>query len=487
MAAVEPSAGARLRRGLAWSGLASSATHVINLLRVMIVARILAPEDFGLFGMAMVVLLGATSLGQLGFKEALIAHDQADEAERRRWLHSLWTGNLLLNVGLALTIAALAWPAAQLYEQPALVGMLLALSLVPVLTALKNPELMALEKRIAFGAIAAVELTVAVTGLVFTVLLAWWLGSAWALVYGQLLAPAGGLALSYWVVRGRPVLAWDSDALRQAFHFGKYILLAAALNMVITQLDNLAIGAQLGAAALGIYMIAYRMSEIPKLVITQTAFRALYPYYSEQHRAGVGALRTAWLQATRSIRWLVVGAYVPMVLCAEFFIGLLFGDQWLRAVPILVVLALLGALRTGNRALLPVLMTLRKTRVDAAYKLLEAGLFVPGVYIGLAWTGHPVGAAWAGVFALSVGMLLRGDYVRRALEVSLAQIAGLLGRPLLGAALSAAVALALLQVDWHPLIVAIVMSAVWLAALMASERVARRWVLQRVSTMRRPA
>lgn len=472
----------RLQLGMAWSGVASAATHLLNLLRVMIVARILAPADFGVFGMAMVVLLGVTSLGQLGFKEALIAHDQADDAERQRWLHSLWTGNLVLNVVLGVSIAALAWPAAVLNQQPNLVAMLLALSVVPVLTALKNPQLMALEKRIAFAPIAAVELSMAVSGLVFTVLLAWWLESAWALILGQLIAPAGGLAVSYLVATGRPVLAWHRDAMRQAFHFGKFILAAAALNMVITQLDNLAVGAQLGAAALGIYMIAYRISEIPKLIITQTAFRALYPYYAEQRIAGPAALRDAWLQATRYITWLIVGAYLPIMLCAQFFVVLLFGDQWKEAAPMLVVLALLGGLRTGNRALLPALMTLRMTRVDAAYKLIEVLLFVPGVFLGLAWAGDPIGAAWAGVAALTVGLLLRAAHVRRALQATRWQMGLLIARPAAGGIVSGLVALAMLSAHWHPLVVAFAMSGVWLTALLALEPGARTMLLRALAT-----
>ena len=463
---------------MAWSGVASAATHLFNLLRIMIVARILAPADFGVFGMAMVVLLGVTSLGQLGFKEALIAHDQADVAERQRWLYSLWSGNLALNVVLGLSIAALAWPAAMLNQQPGLVVMLLALSAVPVLTALKNPQLMALEKRLTFAPIAVVELTVAMTGLVFTVLLAWWLESAWALILGQLIAPAGGLVVSYLVTPGRPVLAWDRDAMRQAFHFGKFILAAAALNMVITQLDNLAIGAQLGAAALGIYMIAYRISEIPKLIITQTAFRALYPYYAEQRIAGPAALRDAWLLATRYIAWLIVGAYLPIMLCAQFFVVLLFGNQWQDAAPILVVLALLGGLRTGNRALLPALMTLRMTRVDAAYKLIEVLLFIPAVFVGLAWAGDPIGAAWAGVAALTVGMVLRAEHVRRALQATRRQMGVLIARPAVGCLASGVCAMAMVNAHWHPLVVALVMSGVWFAALLVAERGARNMLLR---------
>ena len=485
MSASQLSVGSRLRRGIAWSGLASGVTHVLNLLRVMVVARILAPVDFGVFGMAMVVLLGVTSLGQLGFKEALIAHEQAEVHERQRWLHSLWTGNLLLNFVLGVSIAALAWPAALLNQQPGLVPMLLVLSVVPLLTALKNPQLMALEKRITFAPIAVVELTVAISGLVFTILLAWWLQSAWALILGQLIAPAGGLVASYLVTPGRPVLAWDRDAMRQAFHFGKFILAAAALNMIITQLDNLAIGAQLGAAALGIYMIAYRISEIPKLIITQTAFRALYPYYSEQRIAGVAALRDAWLHATRYIVWLIVGAYLPIMLCAQFFVLLLFGDQWLEASPILVVLAMLGGLRTGNRALLPALMALRMTRIDAAYKLVEVLLFVPAVFIGLAWAAEPIGAAWAGVAALTVGMLLRAEHVRRALQASPKQMTLMIARPVIGCALSGFFGLAMLRAQWHPLSVSFVMSGVWLLVLLATEPGARSLLLQVVETAKR--
>ncbi|MBR9813613.1 lipopolysaccharide biosynthesis protein [bacterium] len=479
MSEVKQAANSRLQRGLAWSGMASVGTHVLNLLRVMIVARILAPDDFGLFGMAMVVLLSANSMGQLGFKDALIAHEQTSDEERQRWLRSVWTGNLLLHCVLGLSIAALAWPTAQFYERPELLAMLLTLSVVPLLTALRNPELMMREKRIAFGAIAVVEFTISIVGLIFTVALAWWLESAWALVLGQLLAPAGGLLVSYLVIPGRPRLGWDRDALRKSVTFGKYIMAAAILNMIITQMDNLAIGAQLGAAALGIYMIAYRISEIPKLVLTQTACRALYPYYAERLQAGDDALRAAWLQSTRYIIWLIIGAYLPMALCAEFLLLLLFGEQWLAAAPILIVLALLGALRTGNRALLPALMALKQTRMDAGYKLLEAIIFVPAVLVGLAWTGDPIGAAWGGVLALGVGMSFRTRALLHMLRVDGAQTSVLGLRPLAGGLAIVVSATGLLGAGIHPLLALVSMGLVWLASLLVLEPGARTWIQAR--------
>lgn len=466
-----------MRRGFAWAGLAGASSHALNLVRVMLVARILTPEDFGVFGMALVLLLGVSALGQLGFKEALIAHEQANDGEREKWLHSLWTGNLALNLLLGGTIAAAAWPAAQLYDQPELFAMLLTMSAVPIITALNNPQLMVLEKQIALGRIAAVELAVAVSGLVFTVLLAWLLRSAWALVLGQLIAPGAGVLVSYAIAGGRARLAWDRSALKQSLHFGKYIMLAAGLSMIITQLDNLLIGAQLGAAALGIYMIAYRISEIPKVIITTTVFRTLFPYYSEQLLGGRAPLREAWQAANVYTLWLVAGAYLPMALCSEFFIVTLFGEQWSPAAPILVVLALLGALRTGNRALLPVLMALRKTKADAAFKSVEAVLFVPAVFVGLAWAKDPIGAAWAGVFALSAGLVLRAIYVQRILNASPGTILRTLLRPLLGALVTTAAGIIMLKLNWPQLGVVIAMITLWACLLLTMDGTARRWVL----------
>lgn len=481
MSLPDDDAKARVRRGFAWTGLSSAGTHVLNLARVMLVARLLTPEDFGVFGMAMVVLLGVSSLGQLGFKEALIAHQQDNEGERQKWLYSLWTGNLVLNLLLGAMIAAAAWPTAQFYAQPELFAMLLTLCAVPVITALNNPQLMALEKRIALGPVAAVELAVAVAGLVFTVVLAWTLRSPWALVLGQLIAPAAGVLLSYRIVAGRPRLAWDRDAIRQSLRFGKYIMLASGLNMVITQLDNLAIGAQLGAAALGIYMIAYRISEIPKLMITKTVFRTLYPYYSQRLQDGPTALRDAWLTSSVYILWLVAGAYLPMALCSHFFIETLFGAQWRAAAPILTALALLGALRTGNRALVPVLMALRKTRIDATLKALEAGLFLPAVFIGLAWTQDPIGAAWAGVFALFAGLVCRAIYVQRILQADPGKILRAFVRPLFGTLVTGLAGVVMLNLRWPPLLVVSAMVTLWACLLLAMDASTRRWVRARLA------
>lgn len=465
----------RVRRGVAWTGLAGISVHLINLARVMVVARLLAPADFGVFGMAMVVMLGFSALGQLGIKEAFIAHEQADEAERDRWLFSLWTVNLLARLVLAALIAALAWPAARLYGQPVLLPMLVTLSLVPLLTGLNNPAFMLLEKRIAFGRIAAFELSVALAGFVVTVLLAWLLNSAWALIIGQVAAPLAGVIVSYRLYPMRVRLAWDPRAVVQALNFGKYILVASILGVVITQLDNLAVGVQLGAAALGLYVIAYRMSEIPKLVIASAAVRTLFPYYAERMREGRAALAAAWLESFGYIFWLVLAAYIPIAFCAEYVVVTLFGAQWRAAAPVLVVLALLSAIRSLNSTLGALLMTVRKTRAEALIKGLEVTVFVPGVFVGLALAQAPVGAAWAGALAMFVGLLARGVYSIRTLRVPGGVVARRFARPLAGGVLMAAIGL-WGAADWPPLGLAVAMVAVWAGMLLILEPGLRRWL-----------
>lgn len=469
----------RVGNGMAWTGLASIGTHLINLARVAVVARMLAPADFGLFGMALVVLLGLSSLGEFGLKEAFIAHDQSGPGERKRWLRAVWTGNLVVKLALACLLLLMAWPAARFYEQPELVPMLAVLTLVPLLTALVNPALMWMEKSIRFGRVAAFELTVAVTGLVATILLAWATGSAWALVLGHVVATAGGVVMSYLIHPFRPRLVWDPEVLRRAMGFGKYMMVTAALTTLINQLDNLIIGAQLGAAALGIYMIAFRIAEIPKLVIGNTTARSLFPYYSETLSEGRDKLAETWQLASGYVIWLILAAYMPIAFGAAYYIVLLFGEQWREAAPILVVLTLLGGMRSFGRTVNSLLMAVHKPNVEALLKSMEVVVFVPAVFIGLAWTGSAIGVAWAAVSSCTFGMLARLAYLLPHMRISpLAYLTRIL-RPAAGALLMALGGMFSTAVGLHPIVMTGLLWLLWALMLIALEPELRRWLWQR--------
>lgn len=470
----------RARTGFIWNLVTTFGVRAVDLLRIMIVARLLSPADFGLFSMAMVVLLGMSALGTFGLKEAFIAHRQDDDDEQERWMHAIWTGNVGIQFMLMLLLLAVAWPASLMYDEPRLFPMLLVLAAIPAMKAFNNPALMLLEKRIQFFRVAMFDLAVALIALAATTFIAWTTRSAWALVWGQIISVGLGALASYGIYRMRPRFKFDWEPIRQSLHFGKYLMAISVMTVITTQVDNLIIGLKLGAVALGLYVIAFRICEIPKLIIASTVSRTLFPYYAEIVSSGDTPLGPVWVRTFAYIMWLAAAAYVPLIVCSEFVVTLLFGQKWQPAAVLLVPLGILGILRSLNRALNPLLMAMKQTRVDATAKLVETIIFVPAILLGFELTGDVMGIAWGSVASYAVGAVWRLVWAMQTLKPGYLFFAGRMLRPLSGFLIMLVGGMAAVSAGLHPILGIMLMLLVWTLGILSAESEIRHWVVSQL-------
>src|SRR5262249_24497753 len=155
--------------------------HIANLIRVVVTARFLRPEDFGLFSIAMLVYGAAIVFAELGLRPAFIAHAFVDEREKDEWIDTIWTAELLIKGALGLVLALVAYPAALYFREPEVAWMIVVIGFAPMLRSLQNPNVTLLEKQIDFRPLAISEMTGTIGSAVITAACAIVLRSAWAL------------------------------------------------------------------------------------------------------------------------------------------------------------------------------------------------------------------------------------------------------------------------------------------------------------------
>lgn len=424
----------QLQRGLAWNATSVLSTHALNFLRYVIVARLLSFEAFGLFAMVNVAMLAAFMLSTWGWRQAFIAQHIDPENPARRQ-QALWTADLLVRT-LATVLLALSAPFVAAAFGDARLGPLIAVSGLYVLgQGLRHPALLDREREMEFRIIAVVELSGAVAGLVVTVVAALLLRSVWALVLGQVTSALVPALVSYVVIGppARPRL--DGKLVRQGFGFARNVLGISALGWVMSQADNALVGAALGAGALGLFAIAHRLCEVPKVMQDMVISRAVYPYYVKALRQGAGTLSRAWIVTGRYTLWLLWFAYLPLLLAPEFLLGLLFGARWDAAAGALRLLAIAGMVRGVSTFLTPVLFALQRPAVDLRIKLVETALFAGIAAWGAFVVGTIEAVALAGVVAWTLGLLLRLRTVCRVTRTGVRDLWPVWKTPLAGLAL----------------------------------------------------
>ncbi|PYT01247.1 MAG: hypothetical protein DMF65_07850, partial [Acidobacteria bacterium] len=252
-----------MREGVSVSALSVALTQALALARSVVLARLLAPSDFGLFGMALTVTGALAVLTSFGLDTALVARDFQDERELSLHLDTVWTAEIVRKALLALLLVAAAYPTARFYGSAELMTVLCALAVAPVIQSFQNIGLLRHQKRVEFRRLVLLEQLTNVVSTVAAVSLALWTRDVWALVWTQLISAAASVALSYALDSYRPRPRFDRDALRQALGFGKWMFVVVLTAYVTTTADNVVVGRMLGAAALGVYVMAYNLASLP--------------------------------------------------------------------------------------------------------------------------------------------------------------------------------------------------------------------------------
>lgn len=402
---------------------------MLNLLRVMVVARILTPEQFGLFGLAMAIVAGLNLFGQFGLKNAFIARSFASQREKLDYLSSAWTGNLLLFVAVGAAIAATGLFGRIFFKDPQVYSLLVVLAAAPVLNALSNPIFYLLEKRTCFKGIFIFETGSNLISCVASVILVYLTASVWGLVLGHLLSQVLRCGWSYVAYVRLHSFDLNRKRAQALFGYGRYIFFVALLTYVTSQFDALVVGAMLGTEVLGSYMVASRFVNIPIMVFSMAVGRTLFPTYAGAYVFGSDHLRNVWMSVYRHFCMAVVVVFVPIYLWTDVWLRLLFGPQWDAAVPVTKVFVLYAVFRALAQGVSPLLLAINRPELDYRVKLVEVAILMPCLYFGLLKFGA-VGGAMALSLSYLVALLLRLFLIWKPLRLSFKNLLILFTPPL---------------------------------------------------------
>jgi O-antigen/teichoic acid export membrane protein len=330
----------RAVRGVSWTMLDYAANKALTLATTLILARLLAPADFGALALATLVTSGMSLLSELGLGNTLVLRQELSHREQGTLL-SLMTA---LGVVLAALTALLAPVAAGLLGDPRVGEILpvLALSVALIGPTSFYDKLMQRElcfrqrlmSRIAQnGSYAVVAIALAALG-----------AGVWSLAIG-LTAGLVVYALALFTLapyRVRP--AADLAVARDAFSTGRGFLMQGGLGFLQDNVDYLTIGPLLGTRRLGLYTMAYRLGELPYLAISDPVARVTFPTFARMRARGED-IRRSFLSVLRLVALVTVPMGLLLSACAEPFTHAILGQKWAPMAGVLTVLGLWAALR----------------------------------------------------------------------------------------------------------------------------------------------
>lgn len=438
--------------GLRWSAIENWGSQFGSLLVFLVLARLLAPEAFGLLAFAN-VLLSVLLLGvDLGLGHALVQRDVLEPAHPSS---AFW---VLVPVGAALVVVcmAAAGPVASALAQPELAGVLRGLSLVLVVSALGKVPRALLRRQFAFRALAVASVVGILASAVVGIGMALRGLGVWSLV-GQQLTYEGVSVAVLWVgCDWRPRLAASRRHLRELLGFGVHVSAFQLLHLVSRRADHILVGYFLGEIALGYYSVAHRVLQVMTQVLVTTIKQVALPTFARL-QADPSRLRDVLARGSALTGLVAFPTFLGTAAVAPELIALLFGSQWLPVIPLIQILAMAGIV--GSITALLEMVLLATGRPAQRMRLAAIGAAVALVACGVAvrWGVTAVAAAYVSSQVLVLPLVHRA--ATRAAHAegtgSLRSVAGpllaaacmaglvLAGRSLLDPALGPAVTLAL--------------------------------------------
>src|SRR6266850_7652036 len=185
----------RVRSGISWNVSSSLIAELIRFVRSVVLARLLLPEDFGLFGMALTIVAALNALTTVGLDRTIVANKFDTRAELKAHLDTVWSTQLIRSLVVTLLVSASAFPMSRFYGQAQLNVIIPVLSLISLVQGFQNIGLVVLRKELSFSRLFWYELTTNVAGVALTIALAVVMRNVWALVIGLLLTTALGTVL----------------------------------------------------------------------------------------------------------------------------------------------------------------------------------------------------------------------------------------------------------------------------------------------------
>ena len=404
-------------QGTRHTAVSQVVTQVVRFGTNIALARLLTPDEFGVFAIALVMSMLLDQIKDLGTGAAIIQRESIDD----KLINSVFYLNLALGAVLAGGMYLTAEPVASLLGNPRAAPVLQVFAAVTLVTSLGQIHFSLLRRDLRFFDIAVMTSVGATTNAVVAVGAALLGLGYWAPVLGVVVGAVVGMIMVWVYDRWRPSLTLSLTSLRSIWSYSIHLFGSNVLFMLFNQVDKFIISRFLGSAPLGVYTLAQRTVTSPTAAISTVVAEVSFPVFSrlqDDHTT----LRNGFLRATRVVALVIFPAMAGLAVLADPVVRVVFGAQWLAMIPVIWLLAPIAAVQslTAHASQL----TLATGRSKLLYRMGLINLIVITALelVGVRWGLVGVAAAfatgtlllapmWLGVAFRTIG-LSPGTYLR---------------------------------------------------------------------------
>lgn len=367
----------RVKKGTQWVFIGHISLNMLSLSAMIVLARLLSPEDFGVVAIAMVVLEMIKLFGEMGIASKLI--QQPDEIEK--YASAAFWLNILIATCLSILTVIVAPFAASFYANELVSPILMLLGLGFLLNSFGSVHSALLIRELDFKRRTLIDIVIGLLTKTVTIGMAIMGFGVWSLVVPQILSsPVQAFAL-WRICPWRPKFEFNFSCGKEIYHFGKYMLGAGMMRYLSLNADYMIIGKLLGVFELGVYRFAYMVAHFPVDHVVRVVGRVSFPAFSKLQN-DLNRFREAFLRMTRLLSLISFPLFLGMVPIAQEFVPLVFGEKWNGAIIPLQIIICFALIRSFVSPCGQIVVALGRPRIEFIFNLVQAPLLITGVLIG---------------------------------------------------------------------------------------------------------
>jgi len=431
--------------GIFWHFAQQLIRRGINFVVTLLLARILAPEDFGLVAMMTVFLTLGSSLMDSGFKQALIRMDRVNQSD----YDTVFYANLILGTLAYTFLFFLAPTIAHFYQEPRLVSLVRIAGIIILINSFLVVQSANMHRALNFKAEMQTTIPAGIISSILAVILAYSEFGVWALII-QMLMFAFINTFLLWLKQGwRPSLSFNKSSLMAMYHFSYRIFLSGLLDSIFKNLYIILIAKFFNASITGYYFFAEKIKDMVVNQLVGSIQTVTYPALASLQQDDV-LLKKGYRKVIAVSTFVLFPCMMLLAALATPIFVLFLPEKWLPASLYLQLMCFAGLLHPINSINQNLLKVKGRSdiylKLEILKKIMIVAVFVVSFQYGI------IGVLIGQIISSFLVFILSSYFTYKLIQYSiLDQVSDFFYSLLLSIFIGASAYFGLHAVDWHPL------------------------------------
>jgi len=323
--------------GFSWQTILKILTTAITLGKIMVIARILSPQDFGLFSLIAIALGLAESTTQTGVNITILQSKRSIGY----FIDTAWVIAITRGLIIGIIMVLMGFGMSNYYDEPRLRILISIAALIPIIKGFINPSIISLHKNLEFLKDSTYRLSLLAVEALFAILFATIFKDVIALIFSMLAAGLFEVLISFLLFKDKPRFEFIPSRAKVIFSNTKGLSISAALSYLNENIDDFLLGKIIGTHNLGLYHNAYSLGHKANYEFAKSINHSTLPIFSKITDDSA-RLQKAFLKSITATILIVTAISLPLFIAPEFIVNLILGQKWLLIVPNLYLFVIAG-------------------------------------------------------------------------------------------------------------------------------------------------